>query len=65
MYEAYNTQRKITTLDFNSPPPPRLQTQNLHPLNILNNNLLESSGLEFFPFTTLQQWQTHLRAVTI
>jgi hypothetical protein len=63
-HEAYDTQRKITTLDFNSPPPRRLQTQNLHPLDILNNNLLESSGLEFFPFATLQQWQTHLRAVT-
>jgi hypothetical protein len=47
-HEAYDTQRKITTLDFNSPPPQRLQTQNLYPLDILNNNLLESSGLEFF-----------------
>jgi hypothetical protein len=63
-HEAYDTQRKITTLEFNSPPPPCLLPQNLHPLDILNNDLLESSGLEFFPFATLQQWQTHLRAVT-
>jgi hypothetical protein len=63
-HEAYDTQRKITTFDFNSLPSPCLQPQNLHPLDILNNDLLQSSGLQFFPFATPQKWQTHLRTVT-
>lgn len=38
-----------------------LPLQNLLPLNLIKNPAYRSSGLSFFPLSTLQQWQTRLK----
>lgn len=62
--EAQDAQCRITTLASFSSLPLSLQPQNLQPLHITDIMLYESSGLKFFPVSTLHEWQDHIKNVT-
>jgi hypothetical protein len=62
--EAQDAQRRITTLAPFSSLPLSLQLHNLRPLHIPDNILYESSGLKFFPASTLHEWQDHIKNIT-
>lgn len=51
--EILNTAQHISALLCESPRPQCLQLQNLLPLNICNTGIYKSSGLKFFPSSTL------------
>ncbi|KAJ5198759.1 uncharacterized protein N7498_007876 [Penicillium cinerascens] len=61
--EAQDAQRQITTLasfSFTL----TLQLQNLRPLHISDSTLYQSSGLSFFPVSTLNEWQDQIKNFT-
>ncbi|KAJ5318263.1 hypothetical protein N7476_004683 [Penicillium atrosanguineum] len=64
MKEAQDAQRRITTLTSFASRPLSLQPQNLRPLHIPDSTLYESSGLSFFPASTLQEWKDHIKNIT-
>lgn len=64
MKEAQEAQRQITTLASFSSLSLSLHLQNLRPIHISNSALYQSSGLSFFPTSTLDEWQVHIKNMT-
>jgi hypothetical protein len=57
--------RHISALRHESAPDQSLRLQNLRPLNICSADAWETSSLRFFPSSTLQDWELHLKGLPI
>jgi hypothetical protein len=62
--EILNIGRHISALLRESLHAQSLRLQNLQPLNMCNSMVNETSGLRFFPLSTLQDWELHLKGLT-
>lgn len=62
--ELQDAQSHIIALAANAFHPLSLQPQYFRPIEISNNILYASSGLQLVPLSTLQEWQMRLKCVT-
>lgn len=62
--EVQDAQSHIIALAANALPPLSLQSQYFRQIQISDNILYESSGLQLVPLSTLQEWRMRLKRVT-